>query len=207
MGAPDHAMNRRGYDSIAAQWDDVRTALSDAERRYLDHLLQGLVPGAKVLDLGCGTGRPIAEHILDAGFAVTGVDQSSGMLDVARSRLPSGTWIESSLEHYQPDPGYAAAVAWDALFHVTRADHAEIFRRVRTALDQEGRFMLTVGGSAQAPFTDEMFGERFFYDSNTPDETMAILRELGFRIEIGEFLNRPTSGRDKGRFGILASVG
>ena len=42
----------------------------------------GLTPGASILDIGCGTGRhsiPLAAR----GFAMTGVDLSAGMLEVA----------------------------------------------------------------------------------------------------------------------------
>ena len=64
--------------------------------------------------------------------------------------------------------------------------------------------MLTVGGSEQPPFTDHMFGQEFFYDSNTPEETSRILQGLGCRIVIGEFMNLPTTGHDKGRYAIVA---
>lgn len=64
--------------------------------------------------------------------------------------------------------------------------------------------MLTVGGSAHPAFTDTMFGQAFFYDSNTPDESGQILARLGCRIVIGEFMNLPDGGRDKGRYAIVA---
>ena len=66
--------------------------------------------------------------------------------------------------------------------------------------------MLTVGGSDQAAFTDTMFGREFFYDSHPPQTTMALLGDAGFRIVHSEFLNPPTSGRDKGRFAIVAGA-
>ena len=47
------------------------------------------------VDLGCGTGRPIGEYILERGFLLTGIDQSARMLELARQRLPRGQWLES----------------------------------------------------------------------------------------------------------------
>ena len=46
----------------------------------------------------------------------------------------------------------------------------------------------------------------FFYDSHAPDETRSLLEQASFEVEIAEFLDLPTSGRDKGRFAIVAKV-
>lgn len=51
----------------------------------VDFLVQelGLAPGATLLDVGCGTGRHDIE-LARRGYAVTGIDLSKGMLDLAR---------------------------------------------------------------------------------------------------------------------------
>lgn len=51
--------------------------------------------------------------------------------------------------------------------------------------------MLTVGGSAHPEFTDFMYGEEFYYDSNTPQETETFLQRLSCRMVIGEYMNLP----------------
>jgi len=199
------SLNRASYDAIAPRWDDARTRLADAERRILDLLLDGVAPGARVLDLGCGTGRPIAEHLVARGLAVTGVDQSPAMLGLARTRLPRETWIASRIEDFTPPAdAFAAAIAWDSLFHVPREHHADVLARVRTALGPGGRLALTVGGSAHPAFTDTMFDHAFFYDSHPPDAATALLVATGFAIVHEEFLNPPTNGREKGRYAIVA---
>jgi cyclopropane fatty-acyl-phospholipid synthase-like methyltransferase len=206
-------INRESYDAIVADWDAARARLSAAEARILDIVLADVTKGAPVLDLGCGTGRPIAEHLLACGLAVTGVDQSPRMLALARTRLPDATWVEARIEDLVPRGPFAAAVAWDSLFHVPRAHHAGVFGRVRAALTRGGRFALTVGGSdpsgagcAQPGFTDTMFGQTFFYDSHPPEAATALLVAAGFAIVHAEFLSLPTSGRDKGRYAIVAAA-
>jgi SAM-dependent methyltransferase len=47
----------------------------------------GLARGAHVLDVGCGSGL-LARRLLDSGFAVTGIDASPAMVDLARSHAP-----------------------------------------------------------------------------------------------------------------------
>ncbi len=201
---PRSALNRASYDAIAPHWDAARTGFSGRERAYLDALLDGLSAGAVVLDLGCGTGRPMAEHVVGRGHRIVGVDQSAALLALARSRFPAETWIESRIEDYVPDRRFAAAISWDALFHVPRERHEAILARVTQALAPGGRLMLTAGGSAHPGFTDEMFGARFFYDSHAPDDTRALLRRLGLRVLIDEFMNLPDGGRDKGRLAFVA---
>lgn len=197
-------MNRRSYDAIVPDWDAVRTSLSPAETRLLAILCENLSPGSHVLDLGCGTGRPIAEHLVGRFLRVTGVDQSANMLEVARRRLSDHSWVLSSMEEYVPAHEFAAVVAWDSLFHIPRVEHSAIFAKVRSCLPIGGRFALTVGGSDHAPFTDTMFGRRFFYDSHPPEASINLLHSERFEVLHSEFLNLPTNGRDKGRFAIVA---
>lgn len=196
--------NARSYDAIASRWDDARRAFYGRERAYLDVLLAGLPPASMVLDLGCGTGRPMAEYVLARGHRVVGIDQSAALLALARRRFPAATWRRARLEDLVLDETYAAAICWDALFHVERTHHRTILANVAQRLAPGGRLMLTVGGSESPAFVDEMFGEPFFYDSHPPAVVLAMLAELEFAPLVAEFMNEPTGGRDKGRYAIVA---
>jgi SAM-dependent methyltransferase len=200
----DLIMNRESYNKIARQWGAARSGFYGRERDYLDAVLSAAPSGSTILDLGCGTGRPMAEHIVSAGRHVLGVDQSESMLDMARERLPSERWVMASMEDYEPSDSYHGALLWDSLFHVRRDAHEPIVRKVVLGLPSGGRFMMTVGGSAHPAFTDVMYGETFFYDSNTPEETERFVLGLGCRLIIVEYMNRPDGGRNKGRYAIVA---
>ncbi|MCW5942056.1 MAG: methyltransferase domain-containing protein [Fimbriimonadaceae bacterium] len=64
-----------------------------AEVNFLVELF-GLVEGASILDMGCGTGRHAVE-LARRGYRVTGVDLSEGMLAQARSAvLAAGVEVE-----------------------------------------------------------------------------------------------------------------
>jgi cyclopropane fatty-acyl-phospholipid synthase-like methyltransferase len=154
------------------------TSFYGREREYLDLLLEKTSGGDAVLDLSCGSGCPMAEYVVSRGRRVIGIDQAESLLDMARSNLASERWILGRMEDYELEDVYGAAIVWDSLFHVARAEHESILRRVVRALPAGGRLMLTVGGSAHPPFTNRMFGERFFYDSHPPAETEQVLEAL-----------------------------
>lgn len=197
-------LNRESYDTIATTWDEARVSLPERERVYFDTFLEGLACGSSILDLGCGTGRPIAEELLARGYRVTGVDQSAGMLGIAQSRLPAGTWVEARLEDYEPAEVFDGIVCWDAMFHIERSWHRSLLRRMAGMLRDGGRLMLTAGGSDNPAFTDTMHGETFFYDSHPPEQLMELVRAAGFEPVLAEYTNLPTTGRDKGRYAIVA---
>ena len=199
-------MNRDGYDSIASQWDTARSKFSGREIEYLDAFLDGLPIPSSFLDLGCGTGRPIAESLLERGHRVIGVDQSSGMLELARERLPAGIWIESRIEHFESAEPFDGIVCWDAMFHIERGSHDDLIHRMARMLVEGGRLMLSFGGSDHPAFTDTMYGETFFYDSHPPEVELEILRSSGFEFLISEFTNLPDGGRDKGRYVVVARL-
>ena len=199
-------MNRKNYNAIATSWDAARHTFYGRERDYLDIFLEGLPAPSRILDLGCGTGRPMAEYILSRGHYVTGVDQASKLLELALRRFPQGQWIESRIEDFLSTEHFAGVVCWDTLFHIERSLHGVVISRLAKMLCADGRLMLTLGGSDHPPFTDTMFGERFFYYSHPPEKAPSILSQLGFNPLVSEFMNEPTAGRDKGRYAIVARM-
>ncbi|HUQ22423.1 MAG TPA: class I SAM-dependent methyltransferase [Gaiellaceae bacterium] len=62
----------------------------DTERAALIAALRGLAP-ARTLDVACGTGF-LTQHLPGT---ITGLDQSSSMLELASARVPSAGFVES----------------------------------------------------------------------------------------------------------------
>lgn len=192
-------MNKTSYNAIADTFRQARVSLREDESRYLGLLLEHLPPGATLLDLGCGTGTPVAAAVIARGHRVLGVDQAAAMLAHARREFPKQRWIEARLESYACAEPYQGALLWDALFHLERRWHAVVLSRVIAGLPQGGRLMLTSGGSTNEAFVDQMFSQPFFYDSHPPEELRALLVGQGVRILIDEFMDLPDGGRNRGR--------
>ena len=76
------------FAPLGDTYDRVGAVLSfGQDPRWRRFLVSRLPPdGGHVLDVATGTGL-VADRLLERGFAVTGLDQSEGMLEVARRRL------------------------------------------------------------------------------------------------------------------------
>lgn len=198
-------LNRRSYDAIAGQWAAARRELPALDREYVEAVFADLAPGARVLDAGCGTGRPIAALAVARDLAITGIDQSPAMLAHAEREFPAATWRLGRLEDVDFDGPYAGALLWDVLFHLPRERHAPLLARLVAALADGARLALTIGGSAPAPrgFIDTMFDRPFFYDSHAPAVVGELLRGLDVSVEREGFVNPPSGGRDKGRYAYV----
>ncbi len=96
----------------------------------------GEVPGGRVLDLGCGTGR-LALALADAGHAVTGVDPARASLDVARAKPGAErvTWVEGTSREL-PDAAFDVALMTShvAQFLLDDEDLAATLADLRRAL-------------------------------------------------------------------------
>lgn len=103
--------------------------------------LVGETPGARVLDLGCGTGR-LALGLAAAGHAVTGVDPSSAALAAARAKAGAERvrWIHGTAGS-APEGAFDVAVMTGHVsqFLLTEDEWAGALRALRRALVPGGR--------------------------------------------------------------------
>ena len=101
-------------------------------------------PGAAVLDIGCGTGVPIAAGLAEDGFAVFGVDASPILLAEFRRNVPSA---ESACETAQDGAyfqrSFDGAVAIGLIFLLAEEDQKRVIARAAGALKAGGRFLFS----------------------------------------------------------------
>lgn len=199
------------YDLIADQWhataSERRSTYVAHVLRCVDRVLHGLPAGAKILDLGCGTGDPIARHIVNRGFRVTCIDESREMLKFAQQTVLKAKFIHADMVDLELNDKFDGAIAWDSMFHVERKHHAAIYRKLFQALNAGSRVLLSVGGSAPDEeddsvegFTSEMFGQTFYYSGFAPEVTRKMIEAAGFEIEMWE-VDDPTS---RGHIAVIA---
>src|ERR1700680_3251720 len=80
------------FDRIAPRYDRMNRVISlgqDVRWRRRAVATLDLQPGARVLDLACGTGD-LCRELDSAGYRPVGVDLSQGMLEEASTAAPLG---------------------------------------------------------------------------------------------------------------------
>lgn len=88
--------------------------------RTLGPVLAGLAPGARVLDLGCGTGALLWCLKRMGDFELVGVDVSPEQIDVARQWLPTAELVcADGISYLKEHPGaFDAILSTDVIEHL-----------------------------------------------------------------------------------------
>jgi len=169
------------YDAAAERFD-ARRARFGGEDAYLARMLEGRsADGMSVLDLGCGTGRPIAHFFLTKGCAVTGVDAAPAMVALCRARFPQAEWHVADMRSLALGRRFDAVVAWDGFFHLTEADQRAMFPVFGGHAAPGARLLFTSGPAAGEAIGD-LFGEPLYHASLDAEEYRALLQANGFGV-------------------------
>jgi ubiquinone/menaquinone biosynthesis C-methylase UbiE len=101
-------------------------------------------PGARVLDIGCGTGA-VSRACAERGAQVIGIDANAGMLEIARTRpepaAGSVEWIELNameIEDRFPEESFDAIVSCLAFSELSPDERAYVLRTAHTRLRHGG---------------------------------------------------------------------
>lgn len=106
------------------------------------HVFPRLPPGARVLDLCCGTGD-LALALQARGYRVTGIDGSPEMLRYGRERVPEAEFLLEDARTFRLEAAFDAVVStFDSLNHILElAELENVFRNVHRALVPGGLFV------------------------------------------------------------------
>ncbi|MDQ2588689.1 class I SAM-dependent methyltransferase [Saccharothrix yanglingensis] len=129
------------FDSVGRGYEDAfgRPPAVDAAVRTL---LDRLPAGARVLDVGSGTGRPVAEDLTRAGHRVVGVDVSRAMVDIAREQVPGAEFVHADIRTWDTDERFDAVCAFFPFLQMTRAEVEDVLARLHGRLEPAGLLAL-----------------------------------------------------------------
>lgn len=138
------------FDVLGKAYEDTYAHLPE-QLAAIDWLLARLPAGAKVMDIGSGTGRPTAERIAAAGHDVTGYDVSTTMVDLARAQVPAARFELADVRTLPAAPGrWDAITAFFPLLQMPRADLDATLARIADWIAPGGMFVF-----ATVPFDAE----------------------------------------------------
>ncbi|GIJ90381.1 hypothetical protein Asppvi_009335 [Aspergillus pseudoviridinutans] len=102
------------YDSVAASYE-AAFAHNAGLLKLVNKAMNYLPAQAHVLDIGCGTGRPVASILADAGHQVVGIDIAKTMVELSQKNVPRGRFEVADMRNYD---GPAGTEHLDAVFNI-----------------------------------------------------------------------------------------
>jgi SAM-dependent methyltransferase len=180
----------RGYDIVAESYLE-RFGRSQVRDRWMNELIARLPVHARVLDLGCGAGVPVALRLTEHGCDVLGVDVSIRQIGLARTNVPAAEFVQADMTTVEFAPAsFDAVAAFYSITHVPRVEHAALLRRMTNWLKPGGLLVASLGSGDCADWRGGWLGvEMFFshYDSSTNERLVC---EAGLKIECAEVVNQ-----------------
>ncbi len=116
-------MSEANFDEIAARYDAALPAHVTGHylRKRVAWISDNCPPG-RALDVGCGTGA-LAQRLSEAGWEVSGIDPSQGMLDVLAERAPGVKARRASgTDLPYPDASFDLTLSVAAMHHIAAPD-------------------------------------------------------------------------------------
>ena len=179
---------RRGYDALSLRYDEAY----GAETKYeplLSDLCERIPAGGTVLDLGCGSGVPVARALADAGYRVTGIDISEVQVRRARERVPQAESIQVDATAASfDDASFDAVVSLYALIHIPLAEQTPLLRKAAAWLRPGGWFVATTGHGAWTGADQNWLGggAPMWWSHADAATNRAWMTQAGLTVERGE---------------------
>lgn len=173
------------YDVIATGFSAMRDSFS-TEQKYIDLFTNYLQPKSNILDVGCGSGYPIASYLIEKEFNVTGLDASKELLKIAEAKCPLMKSIYGDMRTVSVKDKYDGIIEWWALFHLPKQDHEKMIARFAGWLKKDGVLEFTTGDSEYEGSSSEMLNQELNYYSLDPILYEKYLKDNGFKILLRE---------------------
>ncbi|ANN18085.1 methyltransferase [Amycolatopsis orientalis] len=170
------------FDTIGSAYEEVfgRPPVID---RALRHLLGALPPSSRVLDIGSGTGRPVAEELAAAGHRVTGLDVSSVMIDLARRQVPAASFVHIDVRDWaSPPESWEAVCAFFPFLQMPRRDTEAVLADIARWLVPGGLFALVTVPRDVEDVPVEFFGHTFHETSFAPEDLVRRVEAAGLEV-------------------------
>jgi SAM-dependent methyltransferase len=176
-----------GYDAMGERFAAWREEIvGDPRREWEDELVARLEPGARLLELGCGSGTPETRRLAER-FAVTGVDISPRQVTRARAAIPAADFVCADFTELElPAGSFDAVCSFYVFNHVPRDLLGPLLSRIHRWLEPGGWLLAAFGASDLPDWTGEWLGAETFFSGFPPDVNSRLVREARFAIERDE---------------------
>lgn len=171
------------YDATASEYAKNVEQLHPKEDAQ--KFLQMLPRCAKIIDIGCGSGRDV-KVFSDFGIDAVGIDFSSKMIEIARENAHNGLFYVMDMESISfPSATFDGAWANCSLLHISKKNIPTVLKKICEILKPNGIFYVSV----KQDIVDELFspdarykGVEKYWSFYEKRELLDLLGDAGFKI-------------------------
>lgn len=137
--------NSTGYEDVAAEFISGRgSSSSGIGVSVVADRSKTLPRSASVLDVGCGTGVPISQVLIESGFEVYGVDASPTIVAAFRARFPNVPVECAAVENSDFFARtFDGVVGWGLFFLLDAEVQRRLIEKIAVVLRSGGRLLFT----------------------------------------------------------------
>lgn len=157
------------YEEEAHFWKAQRDKSPFSEIKYMRMLLEHLPHDGSILDIGCGTGKPIAHFFIEKSYKVTGIDVAKAMIEIASKNFPEQEWLIADMRKLDIAKRFHAIIAWDSFFHLNFEEQRNMFAIFTKHLETAG-VLLFSSGPEHGEAIGDMNGQALYHSSLSPEE-------------------------------------
>ena len=176
---------KKGYNKIAKTYSKGRDKFNND--RYLEKLHGLMKPHSTILDIGCGSGKPVATFFTSRGHKVIGLDISKEQVKLAKLNVPSGQFeIRDMSTLSKGEFSVDVVVSLYAIFHIPRELHLEMLKKINSFLPESGLLLITMGSSDWEGSNKDFFGAEMYWSQYGREKNSEIVKEAGFELLMDE---------------------
>jgi SAM-dependent methyltransferase len=148
------------YDRFSPRyWVSWGLEIEETHREFMQKFLDRMPPGGMILSAACGAGR-FDGLLLEAGHRVVGIDQSAGMLKLAKEHFPQVQYQKMALHEMKFHETFNGVICMDAMEHICPEDYLGILRGFQEALQPGGVLYFTADREEEPDFDLQEYYEK-----------------------------------------------
>ena len=170
------------FDKFAEQYADL--TFQNILQYELNNFISLLPKNAKILDVGCGSGKDV-QYFMDYGFQAVGIDASENMIKEAKKKVADGDFKIMNLFSLDfPKESFDAAWVLDTVSFIDKVDMPKFLSSIYDVLKSNAVIFISARqGVGETEIEYEKLGNSkiniaFFYQ----EEMEELLGKNGFEI-------------------------
>ncbi|KAK0609959.1 S-adenosyl-L-methionine-dependent methyltransferase [Bombardia bombarda] len=165
------------FQGLKTQAASVEWLLSQLETMGIER--------ATIVDIGCGSGRPVCSILADGGHDILGIDISPVMIAAARERVPNARFEQMDIRDFSsPDNYYDAVTAYFSMVaFVTQQEIMDFVAKIYRMVRPGGLFVFASVPAQVEDLHVTVMGVSVAMSSLGREEMIDWFRRVGFQVE------------------------